>query len=139
MSFIGLVEYLQPENLYLLTHKHTKQRAGANPLRSGHFRLLVVESSDRPPRHKSPVLSWLPSPQLTRVQPPHGWLSKLWSLFSGTLNTRCRILIGTQKETIILTTTHMYFPFLIRKALPWQSPVREGWLAQYFCDSHVAV
>ena len=28
--------------------------------------------------------------------------------FLGTLNIRCRILIGTQKGTIILTTTHMY-------------------------------
>ena len=27
--------------------------------------------------------------------------------FSGTLNIRCRILIGTQKGTIILTTTHI--------------------------------
>ena len=27
--------------------------------------------------------------------------------FLGTLNVRCRIIIGIQKETIILTTTHM--------------------------------
>ena len=27
--------------------------------------------------------------------------------FSGTLNNRCRIIIGTQKVTIILTTTHI--------------------------------
>ena len=27
--------------------------------------------------------------------------------FLGTLNIRCRIIIGTQKGTIILTTTHM--------------------------------
>ena len=27
--------------------------------------------------------------------------------FLGTLNTRCRIIIGTQKGTISLTTTHM--------------------------------
>ena len=27
--------------------------------------------------------------------------------FLGTLNNRCRIIIGTQKGTIILTTTHM--------------------------------
>ena len=26
--------------------------------------------------------------------------------FLGTLNNRCRIIIGTQKGTIILTTTH---------------------------------
>ena len=29
--------------------------------------------------------------------------------FLGTLNNRCRIIIGTQKGTIILTTTHMQF------------------------------
>ena len=28
-------------------------------------------------------------------------------LFLGTLNTRCRIIIGIQKGTIIMTTTHM--------------------------------
>ena len=28
--------------------------------------------------------------------------------FLGTLNNRCRILIGTQKGNVILTTTHMY-------------------------------
>ena len=28
--------------------------------------------------------------------------------FLGTLNIRCRIIIGTQKGTIILTTTHVY-------------------------------
>ena len=27
--------------------------------------------------------------------------------FLGTLNNRCRIIIGTQKGTIILTTTHI--------------------------------
>ena len=27
----------------------------------------------------------------------------------GTLNNRCRIIIGTQKGTIILTTTHVRF------------------------------
>ena len=30
--------------------------------------------------------------------------------FLGTLNNRCRIIIGTQKGTIILTTTHMRVP-----------------------------
>ena len=29
--------------------------------------------------------------------------------FLGTLNIRCRIIIGTQKGTIILTTTHLGF------------------------------
>ena len=28
--------------------------------------------------------------------------------FLGTLNIRCRIIMGIQKGTIILTTTHMY-------------------------------
>ena len=28
--------------------------------------------------------------------------------FLGTLNNRCRIIIGTQKGTLILTTTHMF-------------------------------
>ena len=28
--------------------------------------------------------------------------------FWGTLNSRCRIIIGIQKGTIILTTTHIY-------------------------------
>ena len=27
--------------------------------------------------------------------------------FLGTLNNRCRIIVGTQKGTIILTTTHV--------------------------------
>ena len=35
-----------------------------------------------------------------------GWLSKLWSLL-GTLNIRCRIIIRTQKGTLILITTHV--------------------------------
>ena len=35
------------------------------------------------------------------------WLSKLWSLL-GTLNNGCRAILGTQKGTIILTTTHMH-------------------------------
>ena len=30
--------------------------------------------------------------------------------FLGTPNIRCRIIIGTQKGTIILTSTHMYKP-----------------------------
>ena len=36
-----------------------------------------------------------------------GWLSKLWSPF-GSLNTRCSIILRTQKGTIILTTTHIH-------------------------------
>ena len=29
--------------------------------------------------------------------------------FLGTLNSRCRIIVGTQKGTILLTTTHVGF------------------------------
>ena len=36
-----------------------------------------------------------------------GWLSKLWSLFG---YPKCRIIIGIQKGTIILTTTHVGDP-----------------------------
>ena len=31
--------------------------------------------------------------------------------FLGTLNNRCRIILGTPKETIILTTTHVLNSF----------------------------
>ena len=31
--------------------------------------------------------------------------------FLGTLNSRCRIILGTQKGTIIVTTTHLGFGF----------------------------
>ena len=37
---------------------------------------------------------------------PYGWLSKYGPLL-GTLNNRCRTILGTQKGTMILTTTHM--------------------------------
>ena len=33
--------------------------------------------------------------------------------FLGTLNIRCRIIIGTQKGTIILTTTHIYIWYVL--------------------------
>ena len=33
--------------------------------------------------------------------------------FLGTLNIRCRIIIGIQKGTIILTTTHIYIHIYI--------------------------
>ena len=36
---------------------------------------------------------------------------KIMVPFLGTLNIRCRIIIGIQTGTIILTTTHMTFPF----------------------------
>ena len=34
--------------------------------------------------------------------------------FWGPLNTRCRIILRTQKWTIVLTTTHIPYPVLIR-------------------------
>ena len=37
----------------------------------------------------------------------YGGMSKLWSLFWGTLNIRCRNIIVIQKGPIFLTTTHM--------------------------------
>ena len=36
-----------------------------------------------------------------------GWLWKLGSPFWGTLNIRCRTIFGTQRRTIILTTTYI--------------------------------
>ena len=32
--------------------------------------------------------------------------------FLGTLNIRCRIIIGMQKGTIILTTTHILYTYM---------------------------
>ena len=38
----------------------------------------------------------------------YGWLSKLWSLFGyPKYYCRCRIILRTQKVTVILTTTHL--------------------------------
>ena len=37
-----------------------------------------------------------------------GSCQKKGSLFWGTLNIRCRIILGTQKGTLISTTTHMF-------------------------------
>ena len=33
---------------------------------------------------------------------------KIMAPFLGALNNRCRIIIGTEKGTLILTTTHIY-------------------------------
>ena len=38
----------------------------------------------------------------------YGWLSKLGVPFLGTLNIRCRIMLRTQKGTVILITTHIW-------------------------------
>ena len=50
--------------------------------------------------------------------------------FLGTLNIRCRIIIGTQKGTIILTTTHIYIyilnPHLIQKISLVNKRARKG-------------
>ena len=35
-----------------------------------------------------------------------------WGPFLGTLNHRCRIIIGTQKRTIILTTTQYKYIYI---------------------------
>ena len=44
--------------------------------------------------------------------------------FLGTLNIRCRIKIGTQKGTIILTIPHIYF----WRKLPFRIPKIKGTL-----------
>ena len=50
-----------------------------------------------------PTTSWNP-------KPPNRWLSKLRSPSVGTLNSRCRTIIRTQKGTLILTTTQILNP-----------------------------
>ena len=40
--------------------------------------------------------------------------------FLGTLNSRCRIIIGAQKGSVILTTTHVGF---FEKGCGWQNTV----------------
>ena len=51
------------------------------------------------------------------IQAMYGWLSKLWS-FLGTLNIRCRIMIGIRKGTIIWTTAHMFRKVLFSALVP---------------------
>ena len=46
--------------------------------------------------------------------------------FLGTLNIRCRIIIGTQKGTIILTTTHMY-TYSVQFCMPMTLPIDLSW------------
>ena len=41
------------------------------------------------------------------VSPIHMGSCQNYGPFLGTLNNRCRIIIGTQKGTLILTTTHI--------------------------------
>ena len=46
--------------------------------------------------------------------------------FLGTLNNRCRIIIGTQRGTLILTTTHIQKPFQTVSSLSLKPLVREN-------------
>ena len=46
--------------------------------------------------------------------------------FLGTLNNRCRIIIGTQKRTLILTTTHM-----LKTLHPELAAFRETWSSRH--------
>ena len=43
----------------------------------------------------------------------YGWCQN-YGPFLGTLNIRCRIIIGTQKGTEILTTTHIPKPLIAK-------------------------
>ena len=55
--------------------------------------------------------------------PMYTWVVvKIMAPFLGTLNIRCRILIRTEKGTIILTTTHVY-DALLASARPRQPGV----------------
>ena len=56
-----------------------------------------------------------------------GWLSKLW-LFWGTLHIKCRIIIGSKKGTIILTTTHMVYTWALKllRRNPFTAQVYKG-------------
>ena len=44
--------------------------------------------------------------------------------FLGTLNNRCRIILGTQKGTLILTTTHMNLETFLA---PWHVSKNGGY------------
>ena len=48
-----------------------------------------------------------------------GGCQKLRSLFGGNLNMRCRIVIGIQKGTIILTTAHMICNEMQHNTILW--------------------
>ena len=47
------------------------------------------------------------------AQKVYGWLSKLWSPCGFPLNTRCRVILRSQKGTIVLTTTQIPGPFQV--------------------------
>ena len=42
---------------------------------------------------------------------------QIYGPFLGTLNNRCRIIIGTQKGTLTLTTTHIYIYIYIHEQI----------------------
>ena len=46
--------------------------------------------------------------------------------FLGTLNIRCRIIMGTQKGTIILTTTHVKGMYITDISTPASSEAQSG-------------
>ena len=62
------------------------------------------------------------------------WVVKITVPFLGTLNIRCRTIIGTQKGPIILTTTHMEplycLGFRISRCMLSPSDLRVGRAAQ---------
>ena len=59
-----------------------------------------------------------------------GWLSKLWSS-SGSLNTRCRIILRNQKGTIILTTAHVDGSWMGRSAAAFAESLKKN-VSLYF-------
>ena len=54
--------------------------------------------------------------------------------FLGTLNIRCRIMIGIQKETIILTTTHIMEPTGNKRSLLVTNPLNTQWKPCFIID-----
>ena len=67
------------------------------------FITLMTKSHD--PSSRAPVT--LLATQTLVPESPKWVVVKIMVPFLGTLNIRCRIIIGTQKGTIILTTTQI--------------------------------
>ena len=59
------------------------------------------------PRSRAPLEDRIPSRIANTALVFHIGGCQNYAPFLGTLNNRCRIIIGAQKGTIILTTTHM--------------------------------
>ena len=59
----------------------------------------------------------------------HEHMGGCQNYFLGTLNTRCRTILGTQKGTLILTTTHMH-SLLEASNLKADNPSTHGWLSK---------